>query len=151
MRLRALLLMDRDYRAWTRFMLRFLRLRRFVTRVAVSVSVDFEALELAGFAGETFFSAILDASPSGGFLAPSNSSQKERRVPCVTGWRVLSVTVKFQRANRVLMILSKTSFGTWTAPWNGRVGLSLAGHEEAPLESLVARTVAVAERLAVLT
>jgi ADP-ribosylglycohydrolase len=36
----------------------------------------------------------------------------------------------------------------WTAPWNGRVGLSLAGHEETQLDSLVARTVAVAERLA---
>ena len=35
----------------------------------------------------------------------------------------------------------------WTAPWNGRVGLSLAGHEEVALETLVARTVAVAERL----
>jgi len=35
----------------------------------------------------------------------------------------------------------------WTAPWNGRVGLSLAGHDEVSLDSLVARTVAVAERL----
>jgi ADP-ribosylglycohydrolase len=35
----------------------------------------------------------------------------------------------------------------WTAPWNGRVGVSLAGHEETPLESLVQRTVAAARRL----
>jgi ADP-ribosylglycohydrolase len=35
----------------------------------------------------------------------------------------------------------------WTAPWNARVGLSLAGHEEIGLDQLVARTVAVAERL----
>jgi ADP-ribosylglycohydrolase len=35
----------------------------------------------------------------------------------------------------------------WTAPWNGRVGLSLAGHEEASLDALAARTVAVAEKL----
>jgi ADP-ribosylglycohydrolase len=39
----------------------------------------------------------------------------------------------------------------WTAPWNGRVGLSLAGFEEVSLESLVARTVAVTERLAAAT
>jgi ADP-ribosylglycohydrolase len=36
----------------------------------------------------------------------------------------------------------------WTAPWNGRVGLSLAGHSETDLDSLVARTVAVTEALA---
>jgi ADP-ribosylglycohydrolase len=36
----------------------------------------------------------------------------------------------------------------WVTPWNGRVGLSLAGHDEVSLESLVARTVAVTERLA---
>lgn len=35
----------------------------------------------------------------------------------------------------------------WTARWNGRVGLSLAGHDEVSLDSLVARTVAVAQRL----
>jgi ADP-ribosylglycohydrolase len=35
----------------------------------------------------------------------------------------------------------------WTAPWNARVGLSLAGHAEIALDALVARTVAVAERL----
>ena len=31
----------------------------------------------------------------------------------------------------------------WTARWNGRVGLSLAGHDEVSLDSLVARTVAL--------
>lgn len=33
----------------------------------------------------------------------------------------------------------------WTAPWQGRVGLGLAGYDEVPLAVLVARTVAVAE------
>ena len=33
----------------------------------------------------------------------------------------------------------------WTAPWAGRVGVSLAGHSELQLDELVARTVAVAE------
>jgi ADP-ribosylglycohydrolase len=36
----------------------------------------------------------------------------------------------------------------WTAPWQGRVGLSLAGLSELRLESLVDRTLAVAARLA---
>ena len=36
----------------------------------------------------------------------------------------------------------------WTARWNGRVGLSLAGHDEVSLDSLVERTAAVARRLA---
>ena len=36
----------------------------------------------------------------------------------------------------------------WTSRWNGRVGLSLAGHEEVSLESLVERTAAVARSLA---
>ena len=36
----------------------------------------------------------------------------------------------------------------WTAPWRGRVGVSLAGLDELPLEELVDRSVAVAERLA---
>jgi hypothetical protein len=35
----------------------------------------------------------------------------------------------------------------WTSPWNGRVGLSLAGYEEIALDALVERTAAVAERL----
>ncbi|HVH06995.1 MAG TPA: ADP-ribosylglycohydrolase family protein [Myxococcota bacterium] len=35
----------------------------------------------------------------------------------------------------------------WTAPWNARVGLSLAGHEEISLDALAARTAAVAARL----
>jgi ADP-ribosylglycohydrolase len=35
----------------------------------------------------------------------------------------------------------------WTKPWNGRVGLSLAGYSELPLDTLVERTVAVAKRL----
>jgi ADP-ribosylglycohydrolase len=35
----------------------------------------------------------------------------------------------------------------WTAPWNRRVGLSIAGYGEIGLDELVARTVAVAERL----
>lgn len=34
----------------------------------------------------------------------------------------------------------------WTAPWQGRVAVSLAGHGELTLEDLVARTVLVAER-----
>jgi ADP-ribosylglycohydrolase len=36
----------------------------------------------------------------------------------------------------------------WTRPWNGRVGVSLAGFDELPLDALVDRTVAVAERVA---
>jgi ADP-ribosylglycohydrolase len=36
----------------------------------------------------------------------------------------------------------------WTAPWRGRVGVSLAGLDELSLEELVDRSVAVAERLA---
>lgn len=36
----------------------------------------------------------------------------------------------------------------WTAPWNGRVGLSLAGYDEIALGALVERTVAIAQRLA---
>jgi ADP-ribosylglycohydrolase len=35
----------------------------------------------------------------------------------------------------------------WTRPWAGRVGVSLAGHSELGLDDLVARTVAVAQRL----
>jgi len=35
----------------------------------------------------------------------------------------------------------------WTAPWNGRVGVSLAGSAELQLENLVSRTVAVARSL----
>jgi ADP-ribosylglycohydrolase len=35
----------------------------------------------------------------------------------------------------------------WTTPWNERVGVSLAGQSELPLDELVARTVAVAERI----
>jgi ADP-ribosylglycohydrolase len=35
----------------------------------------------------------------------------------------------------------------WTAPWNGRVGLSLAGHGEVGIDELARRTAAVAERL----
>jgi ADP-ribosylglycohydrolase len=38
--------------------------------------------------------------------------------------------------------------GAWTAPWQGRVGLSLAGTDEIGLDTLVDRTVAVAERMA---
>lgn len=37
---------------------------------------------------------------------------------------------------------------TWTKPWAGRIGLSLAGLGEAQLDDLVDRTVAVAEKLA---
>ena len=36
----------------------------------------------------------------------------------------------------------------WTQPWQGRVALSLAGHAEVPLETLVQRTTRVAECLA---
>ena len=36
---------------------------------------------------------------------------------------------------------------TWTAPWNGRVGVSLAGIGELSLDELVARTVAVADKI----
>jgi ADP-ribosylglycohydrolase len=35
----------------------------------------------------------------------------------------------------------------WTAPWNGRVGVSLAGQSELSLDELVMRTVAVADRI----
>ena len=35
----------------------------------------------------------------------------------------------------------------WTAPWDGRVGVSLAGLRELPLDELVMRTVAVANQL----
>jgi hypothetical protein len=35
----------------------------------------------------------------------------------------------------------------WTAPWNGRVGVSLAGQSELSLDELVTRTVAVADRI----
>jgi ADP-ribosylglycohydrolase len=37
---------------------------------------------------------------------------------------------------------------SWTRPWNGRVGVTLAGLDEIAVETLVARTVAVAERFA---
>ncbi len=37
---------------------------------------------------------------------------------------------------------------TWTAPWQGRICVSLAGQGELALDDLVARTVAVAEKLA---
>ena len=36
----------------------------------------------------------------------------------------------------------------WTAPWQGRVALSLAGHDEVSLEALVERTTRVVEALA---
>jgi ADP-ribosylglycohydrolase len=36
---------------------------------------------------------------------------------------------------------------SWTAPWQGRVGLALAGHSEVSLDELVARTVQVARDL----
>ena len=36
----------------------------------------------------------------------------------------------------------------WTQPWQGRVALSLAGHAEMPLETLVQRTTRVAMRIA---
>jgi hypothetical protein len=35
----------------------------------------------------------------------------------------------------------------WTAPWNERVGVSLAGESELSLGELVARTVAVADSI----
>ncbi len=35
----------------------------------------------------------------------------------------------------------------WTAPWQGRVAVTLAGMDELKLDDLVDRTVAVAERL----
>lgn len=35
----------------------------------------------------------------------------------------------------------------WTSPWNGRVGVNLAGQSELSLDDLVARTVAVADRI----
>ena len=37
---------------------------------------------------------------------------------------------------------------SWTRPWDGRVGVSLAGHDELELDDLVERTVAVAEGIA---
>ncbi|MEN8158737.1 MAG: ADP-ribosylglycohydrolase family protein, partial [Myxococcota bacterium] len=36
----------------------------------------------------------------------------------------------------------------WTQPWQGRVGVSLAGYGELGLDELVGRTVAVARALA---
>lgn len=36
---------------------------------------------------------------------------------------------------------------TWTRPWAGRIGLSLAGHDELSLDEVVDRTVAVAFRI----
>lgn len=36
----------------------------------------------------------------------------------------------------------------WTDPWNGRVGVSLAGYDEVELDDLIDRTVAAAEALA---
>ena len=39
----------------------------------------------------------------------------------------------------------------WTAPWQGRVGLNLAGQSEVSLDELVQRTVAVTEKLQVLS
>ena len=36
----------------------------------------------------------------------------------------------------------------WTAPWQNRVGLTLAGYDEVTLDSLVERTVAIADALA---
>lgn len=36
---------------------------------------------------------------------------------------------------------------SWTAPWNGRVGVTLAGHDEVALDDLVDRTVAVADSM----
>ena len=35
----------------------------------------------------------------------------------------------------------------WTRPWSGRIGVSLAGHDEVSLDEVVERTVAVANRL----
>ncbi len=37
--------------------------------------------------------------------------------------------------------------GHWTAPWAGRIGVSLAGYSELSLDDVVARTVAVARML----
>lgn len=36
---------------------------------------------------------------------------------------------------------------SWTRPWNGRVGVSLAGYSEFQLDDLVDRTVAVTRTL----
>ena len=36
---------------------------------------------------------------------------------------------------------------TWTGPWNGRIGLGLAGYSEARLDDVVARTVAVGGKI----
>ena len=36
----------------------------------------------------------------------------------------------------------------WTRPWNGRIGVGLAGHAELKLDEVAARTVAVARRIA---
>jgi hypothetical protein len=35
----------------------------------------------------------------------------------------------------------------WIVPWQGRVGLSLAGYDELTLDELVGRTVALAKSL----
>src|SRR3954471_6523256 len=66
-------------------MFRFLSERFLVTRLAAVAAVDFEALELSGFAGVTFLSAILGTSPLVWFLVLSNSLKRRRCVPSVTG------------------------------------------------------------------
>ena len=47
----------------------------------------------------------------------------------------------------LLGLTGKTIPESWTRPWQGRVGLSLAGYSEVPLDDLVDRTVAVARTL----
>jgi ADP-ribosylglycohydrolase len=44
-------------------------------------------------------------------------------------------------------LTGKTIPESWTLPWQGRVGVSLAGYSELPLDDLVSRTVAVARTL----
>jgi hypothetical protein len=44
-------------------------------------------------------------------------------------------------------LMGMTIADRWTVPWNGRVGVGLAGHSELRLDDLVDRTVAVARRL----
>src|SRR3954469_19455708 len=65
-------------------MFRFLSARFLVTRLAAVVAVDFEVLELSGFAGVTFLSAMLGTSPLISLIGLSNSFRERRCVPSVT-------------------------------------------------------------------
>ena len=44
-------------------------------------------------------------------------------------------------------LMGKAPPDQWTGPWNGRVGVSLAGYDELSISELVTRTIAVAESI----